>query len=1050
LEDIANFVNDASPKSWAEVNEAMMTMGVWKNVVDTLGLGEDPSDDLQNVVNESAKLYKSLERISKQMFESEGAKDSIDLESMTNMKDDSWRKAFTLDLSASVNKFLQHIFKFVNNAALRRNEEINNKLAELKAITKGLKQEDIVNLYQKDAKGNPLYNSLVNRLSNEWWDTLKYYSSLSKKATTPEDKKEIRKFLNENQATLDPSLFIKNEDGSYAVTGERRANIIRKFVEELGDEDYAKYLIGQGERKYTRFLKEQKEFKEYLEATFSDAPVGEKAQLIHEAEIEWEAKNNPVLYYLYYYDAQFRPDLHKIYGEHINPTKSANIVTAPKRSVNGQKTKWYDSQFDVIQNNPKLKALHDFVNREMKEGKKYLPSYALRDDQSNYIFRAKSTAASVLRTDGTLAFLNKMADGGKSWFATQYDEDYVDQVNPNTGEVIQKVPVSVLTNLDKKKAELENSIENAELLNLTPEEIQNLRNQVNEINSQFSKDLISSMEVFITMSSNYKWMSSVHDKALIAKTIVDSANEITSEGPTKGLINSKSALKYYIDSMLHGRHKAVEGQSGAGQKYKDNIFSFLDYIPLYRSEKLKRADELSSQLTSMEKGVQEILDKLKSGQEVSTEEETIVEEFRKLEGEYKLLGGKRFTWSAVADSLIKFTQLKSIGFAPMSGLANISFGVVSNMVHASGREDFTEKEALAAFTIMLNSTKKYLTFGKTSNKISTKIANTMEKLQVITEIIDAQYGNHTQKSKVDPYLWFRSTDFFMKGMSSVAAMMNYKFSNGVSLWDALNEDGDLDPTKVPADVFETWDTEGKYEFSQKLIKINKTIHGNADSDSPVQAKQYAMGRLIGQFRLSWMAEGVEARFAEKYYNHTLGREVEGRYVTTYNLIKDYSKAFATTSGGPLGRFKETLQIMSKRQLTPLEKANLRKTLADIVVYTAVLGLAVLIKHGFDDDDDGKIDNGLASWIFNLLYRTEQDIAFYTSPEVFTTFTGRLVPALSVYSDTVKAVNTSLDYLGGEKESEDVIKYWMKALPVARQVYNMDMYATKSLENMQIK
>lgn len=1038
----------------SEIHEAMITLGVWQNlpeILDQIHL----DDTLQKIVNDSTKLRKLLSEVSKQLFKEEGKKIDLKIQDMELMKDDSSWKALTIDISSSVNPFLQHIFRFTNAAALERDEEIRHKTEELGKLSKGLTPNDINQLYQRDKNGNVLYNSLVNRLSDKWWDALKYRSALSKKSKSVNSKKKIREFLQQNQVILDPQIFIRDGAGNLVASDAQRQSIINQFAKDLGDAEYAQELVEQGQRKYDRYKQDEAKYEEYLEIKYSGDV--NKNEIIANSMREFRGKNDPNVYYTYYYAPAFRQDLHDLYGKYVNPAYNKFLMTAPRKYINGVETGWHDKQFEAMKQNARLYELYKFINETTKQGKKHLPSYTLQDDQSNYVYRAKSTAADILRSDGTLAFLKKVGNNVTSWFAQEYDDATVNQVDPDTGKPIRSIPISKLTNIDKRIDKLEYTLDNVDKLNLTPLEIENMRNELNNLKTSYSKDLIASMEVFITMTSNYKYMSQVHDKALLAQGIVNKAKELGDQGPQEGLENSKKALDYYIDSMLYGRHKDIEGQRKKG-KWNDSIFTALDLVPLGllgQSKQKQRANEIAKVLKESEQEVQDLIDKKSRGEEMSITENQKIQDFYNLDREYQSLGGKRTTWSAIADSLIKFTQFKALGFAPMSSISNMTFGVISNYIHAAGREDFTEKEMNRAWGIMLNSTKNYLTFGKGNNAISDKVKGLMEKLNVITEILPARYGElNKKKSKIDPYMWFRSTDFFIKGQTAVASLIHTKVPgiNGeISLWDALDDTGELDKTKVTPEFFEQWHNGGRVEQAQKLIKITKIIHGVGDNNSPVLAKKTAIGRLISQFRLSWMAEGIEARFAQKYHNTTLGRDLEGRYVTTWHLAQDFSQSFSNGVGNPIQRFQQAMTIMGQRELTPLEKANLRKTMADMVLLAAMMGMMVLIKGIYAGDDD-KIDSKKASWIFNMVYRTEQDVQFFMSPEVFTTFTQQVIPAMSVYKDFKKAFVTSADYImeDPDVDGSDVAKYWAKAFPISRQIYNFKNYTEKDLSKLQIK
>src|SRR5690606_27257089 len=67
--------------------------------------------------------------------------------------------------------------------------------------------------------------------------------------------------------------------------------------------------------------------------------------------------------------------------------------------------------------------------------------------------------------------------------------------------------------------------------------------------------------------------------------------------------------------------------------------------------------------------------------------------------------------TAITDSLIKFTQLKMLGWSPTTAAANLTFGMLTAYSHASMGIDYNEKQYWSATKIMLNATRRAVRLG---------------------------------------------------------------------------------------------------------------------------------------------------------------------------------------------------------------------------------------------------------------------------------------------------------------------------------------------------
>jgi hypothetical protein len=183
------------------------------------------------------------------------------------------------------------------------------------------------------------------------------------------------------------------------------------------------------------------------------------------------------------------------------------------------------------------------------------------------------------------------------------------------------------------------------------------------------------------------------------------------------------------------------------------------------------------------------------------------------------------------------------------------------------------------------------------------------------------------------------------------------------------------------------------------VRVNIIIMGNADKNSPKFLNKTIIGRLIRQFRLSWLPEGFYNRFGKEDFDQQLGEVIKGRY-TTYRdlgwggslqvLIKQL--LYPLTKKNP---YEGVTRNSDGKPIQPVDIENMRRNLAELGMYATLMAVILTLKNMRDDDDE---ENPGTQIMINLLIRTAQDIGFYVSPSVFEVVTRNPIPAMSVLID----------------------------------------------------
>ncbi len=196
-----------------------------------------------------------------------------------------------------------------------------------------------------------------------------------------------------------------------------------------------------------------------------------------------------------------------------------------------------------------------------------------------------------------------------------------------------------------------------------------------------------------------------------------------------------------------------------------------------------------------------------------------------------------------------------------------------------------------------------------------------------------------------------------------------EFAKYKSLYEAIDfKDKKLNLEELGLDANELAD------FKNKVIGVNQYLHGIYNKDDASTLQHYALGRLAMQFR-KWMRPGWNkrfgARFGESYFNERRSTNEEGMYVSTFNFLAkpamenfqifDADKNFVMFKafGNMIVGYKDYLKNISVHweSLDESQRANIRRSIAEmLLVISIVLAAALIRKKKKDDDDDSAAIN----------------------------------------------------------------------------------------------
>ena len=353
----------------------------------------------------------------------------------------------------------------------------------------------------------------------------------------------------------------------------------------------------------------------------------------------------------------------------------------------------------------------------------------------------------------------------------------------------------------------------------------------------------------------------------------------------------------------------------------------------------------------------------------------------------------------VANFVNRVTSMNNLALNILSGISNIATGKVMMRIESFAGEFFNEKNTITADRIYGQSLPAYL--AEIGNRVKTsKLALWDELFNVMQE-----YEQDVREVNFDRKTWFSrmfgtNTLFFMnnagehwmQNRTSLALADAYKMKapNGkiVSLWDAM-EVVPIDKnnkragaklqlkqgyTKADGSAFTQDDI---IKFSRRSAAINQRMHGIYNKADRSAIQRLAIGRMGMMFR-KWIKPSLNRRFKSATYNYDLDAWTEGYYRTSGRFLLQLARDLRETQFNLAARWNE---------LTPTEKANIRRALTETGHFLAVMAIIGLIE--WSDDKD-------RPWLVRM--------AEYQARRLYTEL-GALIPGKSMISEGLKIIKS---------------------------------------------
>jgi hypothetical protein len=954
-------------------------------------------------------------------------------EDLLKITDTSFFTEWVRELSTAGIPITNKLSYIINEVNLIINREHNNNYAEIDRYFKLIENNPTFKKFGWDLfiktqkKDSQETLGIVTRYNQNFWDSLKEANTLLKKkldeaGADKEKQKEAYSYFNKwkekNTETFNALYFLEMDKYTDA---DRNAEIKRIKDKGFNDSEIGN-MIAESQRLYNRFLWNKDVYQHRIEIDAFENPSvipSDKTleEYVKEKVQEYDNINNP----LKYYEQKFiGAEKFTAYGG------SKYVYLIPVKTIDGKKVDYYDENFIKISEDSELNEFYNWYTNFIRKNLAGLPEEEIDSLGSNFL----PVLAERLTKEYGFTNLKESVNGLGDWFfkaLTSYNFDNKVEINP----VTKKKRFNIKTRFLSENVPIEDR----------------------------SKNLVLIAKMFSDMATMYKHKN-------IIKSEVDTILDVLRKTEGSYKLNKK------LGELEPQQQDAVRIKSLAEATVASSFYGAIpeDILPTssrlfynwmelasfgyWKSDKAKKAKILEDKIKKLNEELEneDLTDAIREKKEA---------ELYAFRGEYMNLGGRNISATSIIDSLITQTRLGSLALKPFSASRNLLVGKINNRIHAASERDFNKKELIKANFIIIDASKKYLSFGKIQTETTRKLFGIMidagiaegENGFYLKELIDKKTSLDKLREMIpNAYTWLSSGDYHFKAEMLVASSLHDKiktaFGEEVSFWDSMTEDrnyntekyGEWDADKNEGLTFEEY-------YNKKILKYKQLankLHGLSGKNTYIKAKENAIGRLVLLFK-SWLPETIGVRFDPKHKDDMLGRYEEGYYRTFVKKVLEKK----------LGILKMMLDVVLKKQVTgitdEMELANFKKAVKELqIIVTLWMAYLILKAMAPDDDRYKKLYNLL---LLRQLRDLNRDLSYYTDPTSAGELQKEIFPAIfrttrnwfdaskaiGYYAMEIEKENGNLEY-----DAERTAIKITKVLPVLSNI-NQVIYYQKQLD-----
>ncbi len=927
-------------------------------------------------------------------------------------KDINFLQANVRDISNYDNILLNTIWTSVKTANINATDEANKKLevldTQLKSvipILKGTGNKEIFDTFRQKTSKGYLTGHLVQPYSPEFYqDKAKYISTLIEDSSIASMNKYTN-WLEENTINVElETVFPVDEVITPEVNTAREALKVK-----LGVAIYNEWFRKQS-NKIENYRNNKNGYLNHLLAKYNLENLEELSN--HQDAMAnydyWTENNSP-------YKLEKVVHTKAKFGTKKGLQNHRYYEAVPKNPA------YLDSNFDTIANNSILLDFYTNINNLFEELNKYVPEAQQKDLMYGGIPFVEKTLIEMYAEKGLELGYTPINDAFIKSMQTSFSGSGMTLVDPSSNKPIKERHIPIIKN---SYNEIQNLIEKARIAYFVEHKkdpsiatLELFKEQaIDSIAQKKSFDLGKVAKIYTTLVLGHKHKSAIEDQIKVANTVLDTYEEnyykpdgtlmtnaitgaVQKKDASKSFIKTKEALEYFTDNVIYGNIKEEEGK---GKQILTKTEKEMKREIVNQKEQLKVALSLNQ------------IDQDQYNSTISS-----------LDEQDKMLG-KTMIVSKVGDNILKYIQIKLMGWNVLGGISNMSFGFIANIIEGAGGQIFTQKDLMGAYKLATNSILKNATFNQVNNDMANKIRSGMDKMDILKDASQELYTSTTPNSfnkklkTLAPFNANQRTEYLNQAPLMIALFKKTKTTTDkgeVSLWDGYDKDWNWKPE---------FGIEPKELITKTRIKLDQLIkrtHGNYDTLSPLQLKKHFLGRAGSQFR-TWLFESVATRIEEERFDANLDTMVKGRYrsvgtvfgqtklpVFGLELAKGVLKSL---SFGLISNAKGFEGLIDGENVKDIDAANMRKVCMEIALAIDVYLFLLLMGMIMGDDDD---KDGAMNILFNQGTRLKTDLLLYVNPMEARNLIRDIIPATMIIKDSVDWFSSVGNVLTGTDEYE---------------------------------
>ena len=398
----------------------------------------------------------------------------------------------------------------------------------------------------------------------------------------------------------------------------------------------------------------------------------------------------------------------------------------------------------------------------------------------------------------------------------------------------------------------------------------------------------------------------------------------------------------------------------------------------------------------------------------------------------------------LVNAINKYTSLNLLGLNFVQGFANVALGSSMQLIESFAGRHYTVKDLYKANVYYWKHMGGIL--GDVGLRQPKGIVNmALEEFDIMNDYIGGEFRKNSKFRNLatSNTLMFTThigehemqTKVLFAMLNKMEAKSGDK-SLGTMLDNMRVIDGKLAFEGKDGEKVTNFNQEERNKLEKECRYILSQMHGEYSKIGQPAAQQEAIGKLGLMFR-KFIVPGWDRRYGTKYVNNRIGDYVEGSYVTTAKFLWDLRK--------DLFKFRFALMSENWNNLRSWEKANIKRTLTEVIFLLGSLFVASMLMKLRDDDDE---DNWLLSFFGYQALRFRAEMWFFLNPAESMKIMRSPAAAMSVLENTIKFIDQAFHPVfsasfnfekyerGPWKDHYKIEKTMTDFIPAYKQIYRL--------------